>query len=525
MLRAVTRLSRHQHRHPALLRHLCTASMFDKAHASPQSTALVADGVSYTYGTLLRDSATMAHRICGAVGKEDLNQAHVGFLADPGYEYVVTQWAVWRAGGCAVPLCNSHPADELEYTLSDANCELALATSGKEELLSGVASKIGTKFEQISCEPADEDRCSFPELPLDRRAMIIYTSGTTGRPKGVVSTHGGLQSQITGLCEAWEWSSDDTVLHTLPLHHVHGVVNVLGCALYSGATCEFMYPFSGSGVWGRLGSGDFSLFMAVPTIYHKLIQEYEDMDAPTQAHMSAALKPLRLMVSGSAALPPSVMQKWEAISGHKLLERYGMTETGMILSNPYHGERIRGTVGYPLPGVTVKVDGEEDGQGELLVKGDNLFQEYWGRPEQTAAEFTEDGWFKTGDIVECVDGRFSIKGRASVDILKTGGYKVSALDVEEQLLQHDNISQVAVFGVDDEQWGQKIAAVVVLAPGSEELQLGALRSWGKEKMASYRIPSLLKVVGEIPKNAMGKVNKKQLALMYAQDQLLSLIHI
>jgi len=251
--------------------------------------------------------------------------------------------------------------------------------------------------------------------------------------------------------------------------------------------------------------------MAVPTIYHKMIQEYDTMTPAEQARLKEACMQLRLMVSGSAALPVSVMERFEEVSGHRLLERYGMTEIGMALSNPYHGDRVAGTVGYPLPGVQCRVDADEGAEGELCIKGPSVFSEYWKLPEATAKEFDEEGWFKTGDVVACDStGRYSIKGRASVDILKTGGYKVSALDIEQQLLEHPDVASVAVFGVDDDEWGQRVAAVMVMKPGAEALTLDALRTWGKGTMAGYRIPSIMKVLPEMPVNAMGKVNKKDL---------------
>jgi len=259
--------------------------------------------------------------------------------------------------------------------------------------------------------------------------------------------------------------------------------------------------------------------MAVPTIYHKLIQEFDKMPPDEQERIHEACQQLRLMVSGSAALPVSVFERFEQVSGHRLLERYGMTEIGMALSNPYRGDRIPGSVGFPLPGVQCLVDGDEEGQGELLLKGPAVFDEYWKRPEATAKEFNEDGWFKTGDIVSCEEGRYSIKGRASVDILKTGGFKVSALDIERQLLEHHSIATVAVFGVSDDEWGQRVAAVVVMKPGVPDLTVDDLRSWGKASMASYRIPSILKVLPEMPVNAMGKVNKKELTKLHEEGNL------
>ena len=220
--------------------------------------------------------------------------------------------------------------------------------------------------------------------------MILYTSGTTSRPKGVVTTHANIEAQIRSLVGAWGWTADDHILHVLPLHHVHGIVNVLLCALWAGATCEILPSFDERVVWERFVRGGLTLFMAVPTIYVKLIAAWEGADAQEQARMSQACRGLRLTVSGSAALPVSVFEKWRAISGHTMLERYGMTEIGMALSNPLVGERRPGSVGHPLPGVVARLVDETGGEisgegipGEIQIQGPGVFLEYWRKPEAT----------------------------------------------------------------------------------------------------------------------------------------------
>ena len=361
-------------------------------------------------------------------------------------------------------------------------------------------------------------------VPLHRFApQLIYTSGTTGRPKGVVNRHSALQAQITNLVDAWEWAPDDRILHLLPLHHVHGVVNKLLCALWSGAIVDFMAPFDAHGVWGKFARSEadgLTLFMAVPTVYAKLVECFHhELTEKEQAAGAAGAARLRLMVSGSAALPVSVLQEWEKLTGHFLLERYGMTEFGMAISNPLAKEgRREGRVGQPLPNVecvlvdesgAVVPDGE---QGEIRVRGPIVFKEYWGRPEASAEEFDADGFFKTGDIGErdAADGSIKIVGRASVDIIKSGGYKISALDVERMLLEHPSITEAYVVGVEDDTWGQLVGAVVRMEPGHDALTLDDVRSWGRDRAAKYKLPSELRVVDDIPKNPTGKVNKKQL---------------
>ena len=236
-------------------------------------------------------------------------------------------------------------------------------------------------------------RGEIPSVREERRAMIIYTSGTTSKPKGVVSTHLNIKAQINSMTEAWEWSPEDSILNVLPLHHLHGILNVVLCSLWSGARCVMMNGFSPQGVWDRFGKKDLTLFMGVPTTYSKLIHCWEGSSARERKRMSDSIRELRLMVSGSAALPVSVLEKWKEISGHVLLEIYGMTEIGMALSNPYGGKRLPGRVGFAMPGVEVGIFDErgerlgEGSQGEIRVKGKNVFLEYWGKPQETESVF------------------------------------------------------------------------------------------------------------------------------------------
>jgi malonyl-CoA/methylmalonyl-CoA synthetase len=350
--------------------------------------------------------------------------------------------------------------------------------------------------------------------------MMVYTSGTTGRPKGVVTTHANLASQVRCLIQAWGWVPDDRIVLVLPMHHVHGIVNVLTCALWAGAVCEMLPAFDAPTVWDRLASGEPTLFMAVPTIYRKLIQAWEAATPGRQRRWSDGAARLRLMVSGSAALPVPTLERWRELTGHTLLERYGMTEIGMALSNPLIGERRPGSVGTPLPGVEVRlVDdaGREvppDTPGEIEVRGDNVFLEYWGRADATRDAF-RDGWFRTGDVATLERGAYRILGRTSVDIIKTGGYKVSALEIEEILREHPAILECAVVGLADPEWGERVAAAVELRPGGS-LELDSLKLWAKERLAPYKIPRALRVVPSLPRNAMGKVTKPDVAALFRE---------
>ncbi|MDH3533691.1 MAG: AMP-binding protein, partial [Gammaproteobacteria bacterium] len=255
------------------------------------------------------------------------------------------------------------------------------------------------------------------------------------------------------------------------------------------------------------------VFMAVPTIYVKLIDALENMPANEREAACRGFGDMRLMVSGSAACPVSVHERWRALTSQTLLERYGMTEIGMALSNPYAGERRPGTVGQPLPGVEVILVDEagervsaESEAGEIWVRGDSVFLEYWDNPEATATEFT-DGWFRTGDIADRVDGYYRILGRSSVDIIKSGGYKLSALEIESALLDHDAVAECAVVGLPDDTWGEAVNAAVVLT-SDRTLSAEALRTWCKGRMSSYKVPKNIYFMDSLPRNAMGKVTKQ-----------------
>ena len=257
--------------------------------------------------------------------------------------------------------------------------------------------------------------------------------------------------------------------------------------------------------------------MAVPTIYFKLIAHFESLVVEEQQALSNAMKTFRLMVSGSAALPVSIMEKWQKVSGHTLLERYGMTEIGMALSNPYHGQRRAGFVGVPLPNVLVRLVDEQNKQvekeqaGEIQVKGPNVFSEYWYRPQATQESFTEDGWFKTGDVAIIEEGSYKILGRSSVDIIKSGGYKISALEIEEVLRTHLAVKDCSVVGIPNEEWGETVAAALIT---STTVDLTELNQWMRERMPSYRVPRHYKIVEELPRNAMGKVTKNDLKKLW-----------
>jgi malonyl-CoA/methylmalonyl-CoA synthetase len=491
-----------------------------RARAHAERRALIAPDATWTYGELLEHSERVADQLLN--GAADLAEARIAFLVDPSCAHVAVQWGIWRAGGVAVPLCVSHPRPELEYVIDDAQAAVLVADAALAPRLAPLADARGLRLLQTTelVSPVPPRRSAALQVAPERRAMILYTSGTTSRPKGVVTTHAMLAAQIRSVVEAWEWSADDRVLHVLPLHHLHGILNVLCCPLWAGATCEIQNGFDADAVWQRVAAADgLTVFMAVPTIYARLLAAFEQAAPDRQRAMREGCTRLRLMVSGSAALSPALLDAWRAASGHTLLERYGMTEIGMGLGNPLHGPRLPGSVGVPFPDVSARLVDDAltavaDGSpGEIQVRGPTVFSEYWRRPDETRTAFTPDGWFRTGDVAVRSGGVYRILGRASTDIIKTGGYKVSALEIEEALRAHPAIADCAVVGVDDPEWGQRVAAAVVLKPGCA-LDLPSLRAWGKDRLAPYKVPTLLHVVPELPRNAMGKVLKPDVARMF-----------
>jgi malonyl-CoA/methylmalonyl-CoA synthetase len=487
--------------------------MYDRMGES--RTAIIAADGTYTYDDL--DDASRRVAGCLLGDNDDLRQTRVAFLVAPSFAYVAVQRGVWRAGGVAVPLAVSHPPAELEYVIRDSGASVVGAGPGFDDVLAPLAKAARARFVRTADALAGAPAPELPHLPSSRRALIIYTSGTTGKPKGAVTTHENVGAQVAALVQAWAWRPSDRLLLTLPLHHVHGIINGLGSALAVRAACEILPAFDADKAWERLASGDITVFTAVPTIYSKLIAAWDAAPA-LQASRSAGVRQLRLMMSGSAALPVHILERWRDISGHTLLERYGMTEIGMALSNPLDGERRPGAVGQPLPAVDVHLVDEngievaEGTPGELEVRGPAVFHEYWQRPEETAAGF-RNGWFRTGDMAVLENGSYRLLGRTSVDIIKTGGFKVSALEIEEVLRTHPAVAECAVVGVSDPEWGERVSAAVELKPGAS-LSLDDLQKWAKAILAPYKVPRALTPVAALPRNAMGKVVKPQVARLF-----------
>ncbi len=492
----------------------------ERAKNYKDQVAVYSEGEAWKYGSIINRAQHFATLLLGQ--KEDLAEARVAFMVNPGVDYVSVQWAIWIAGGIAVPLCLTYPPPSLDYVIQDTAADFIVASDEYLPLLEPLCqgerpirlfSISGMMHSRMFPEK------SLPVLNLSRKAMILYTSGTTNLPKGVVTTHANIKAQIEMLHKAWKWNSEDRTLCVLPLHHVHGIINVVCCSLWVGATCIFFPRFDPEEVVELLEIPSLTVFMAVPTIYYKLITYIEGLSDRRAGEIKGNLLKKRLMVSGSAALPVSVMEKWYNISGHWLLERYGMTEIGMAISNPYRGKRKPGFVGLPLPTVDIRLvaeDGKEttDEPGEIQVKGPAVFKEYWRKKEATEESFTEDGWFKTGDTAVLLDGYYKILGRTSIDILKSGGYKISAIEIEEVIRQYDLVEDCSVVGIPNEEWGEIVGAAIIL---KNSIDMVAFQKWLAERLPKYKIPRSFRFLRELPRNAMGKVTKKDLIPLFENN--------
>ncbi len=486
------------------------SSIISRLEAFATRTAVEDASGLHTYAELL----ARARGIAVALGGQDLNETRIAVLTDPGADFAAALLGIWMVGGIAIPLCRDHPAPEISYVLED---------SGAIRVIADQAHASRFRHITLCLEGLPKDAPQFQPCVVapDRRALMLYTSGTTGRSKGVVTTHAQVEAMICPLVSAWGWSERDHILHVLPLHHAHGLVNALLCCLWSGATCLMLPRFVACDVWDRLGQ--VTLFMGVPTMYRRLLEVWEQAGSRQRSKWSTGCSSVRLMVSGSSALPADIFVRWEKVTGHRLLERYGMTEIGMALSNPLTGERRPGTVGVPLPGVEVRLVDElgqvvdSEGQaGELQVKSPSVFQEYWRRPEATEVSF-QRGWFSTGDVATVEHGYYRILGRKSVDIIKTGGYKVSALEIENVLRSHAAVADCAIVGVVDEDWGEAVCAAVVPNPGFT-LTLDTLRLWAKGQLAYYKVPTRIRILNALPLNSTGKVQKVALRAAFEAPQ-------
>jgi malonyl-CoA/methylmalonyl-CoA synthetase len=484
---------------------------------SPNAPALVDDACSRSFTGMLDRAVTIASllRDQGDVGRGD----RVVLLASPGAAWVEAFLAIVLAGGAAVPLSPSYPAAELAWFAEDAGAKAVIFSADQGERAAPMlAGRRSLALEELS-RAADRDPAfeTLPVLGADDVALLLYTSGTTGKPKGAMITHANVAIQAELLREAWGFSREDTLLHALPLHHLHGLGISLLTSLLAGATTRMLPRFDAARVWDEIAAGRATVWMAVPTMYQKLFEALDAAPPDAAARWKRGAARLRLATSGSAALPVRLAERWREITGAIPLERFGMTEIGVGLTNPLDpAGRRAGWVGRPPRTVEIRVIGEDGrdaaaGQGELYVRGPSVFKGYWQRPEATESAF-EHGWFKTGDRAERDEsGAVRLLGRTSVDILKSGGYKLSALEIEETLREHGAVREVAVVGLPDETWGDRVVAAVVAVAGREaELSTEAVRAWAKERIAPYKAPREVVLLPALPRNALGKVVKPEL---------------
>lgn len=493
--------------------------LIDRAMSHGSAIAVRSADQELTYPQLLARSENAA--ACFLDSQDDLNEKCVAFLAPNLIDYLTVQWGIWRAGGVAVPLSHFATEKEREYTLSNSEAALVVTTREYQNQLTDLCDRLKLKIIVVEDITVASEK-TLPEIDPSRRAMILYTSGTTSQPKGVVTTHRNIQAQIESLVEAWHWQPEDRIPLFLPLYHIHGVINIVSCALWSGAEIEAFPRFDLDAVFNRVAASAYTVFMAVPTIYVKMIQALESLSESERSSILEGFAKMRFMVSGSAALPAQVYDHWKTLTGQNLLERYGMTEIGMALSNPYEGERRPGYVGLPLPNVEIRLLGEDGKEvtaeresGEIQVRGPIVFLEYWKRPEATQESF-QDGWFCTGDIAVKEEGYYRIMGRSSVDIIKSGGYKLSALEIESTILDHPAIRECVIVGIPDDTWGEVVALAIVLQAG-EQLSLKELQEWCQDRLSAYKVPRRLLTLEELPRNAMGKVTKPAVQKLFLED--------
>ncbi|RAK58364.1 malonyl-CoA synthase [Phenylobacterium hankyongense] len=441
---------------------------------------LLSDGSAISYGALEAGAGRVAARLM-AEGVRPGDR--VGLQVEKSPEAVMVYLGALKAGAVFLPLNAAYTAAEVDYFRRDA--EPRVFVDDAEAFLAGA--------------PAEPLGAAVPRSAADL-AAIIYTSGTTGRSKGAMLSHGALAANALALHAAWGFGPDDVLLHALPIFHVHGLFVALHCAFLSGAPMVWLPKFTDAEVLAGLARS--TVMMGVPTFYTRLLAN-PDFTRECSAHV-------RLFISGSAPLLESTFAEFEARTGQRILERYGMSEAVIITSNPLHGERIAGSVGYPLPGVELRVGGDE-ATGVIQIRGPSVFSGYWRMPGKTAEEFTADGFFITGDVGhQDPDGRVCISGRAK-DLIISGGYNVYPKEVELVLDELPGVAESAVVGVPHPDFGEGVVAVVI-GEGEE----AALIAQARERLAAYKAPKRVVFVAELPRNAMGKVQKNLLRDRYAR---------
>ena len=423
---------------------------------------------------------------------------HVAMFAENSGAWIISYLGLQLLGATVVGMNPAFKAAEAEQILTDSEAAIVLVDAGRQALIDTVrprlrALRISARIEEIgSVVPGAPSPAAGSSLNPESPALLLYTSGTTGRPKGALLDHGNLLAQARGVVEAWRWTAADRLVLALPLFHVHGLAIALNGSLVAGG-CAVLVPFSPESVIRELQAGG-TMFFGVPAMYQRLC-DYLDRNP-------ADLRHVRLFVAGSAPLPATLFERCERILGQPVLERYGITEGGIVVSNPFDGPRQPGRVGYPLPGVEVRL-GEQD---EVQLKGGQVFKGYWHNAAASADAFT-DGWFRTGDVGETAeDGTLAIRGRIK-ELIISGGYNVYPREVEMILEQHPAVGEVAVAGLPSDRWGEEVTAFVVARSPVDAPELIA---YARERLSTYKCPRAVRFIDAIPRNAMGKIDRSRL---------------
>lgn len=444
----------------------------------------------------------------------------VALLAPPSRDWFTAFWGILLSGASVVPLADVHPDAEHVRALSASRARALLWGGGLGSGLSQSGAAREVEFLDLDdLLLAGARALSAPAKGAlgDDSAVVFFTSGTTGAPKAAPLSHDQLAHMARLVARAWRVDESDRLVHCLPLHHMHGLgIAYLVCQL-AGASVHLLGAFEAHAVWEALDRG--TVLMAVPTIHKKLLDAFEAASAERRRRWQNSARALRLITSGSAALPAQIARGWLEIAGKIPLERFGMTEVGVALSNPLDTARVLGSAGQPLPGMDVRIVDEAGHDvppgeaGELWIRGPSVFSGY-DEPAQTREAFSRDGWFKSGDTATWLDDGFvKILGRTSVDIIKSGGYKLSALEIEEHLRAHPLVDDAAVVGVPDLTWGECVVATVVVSGSVGEAEL---RDFLRPKLAPYKVPKRILMLDELPKNVMGKVDKRSLMAYVAR---------
>ena len=488
---------------------------FEAVAATASAKAFLRAGErTYSYSDLLAQSAKAAN-VLRAAGVNRGDRVLVQVEKSP--TAVFLYLGCLRSGAVFVPLNTAYTADEIAYFLGDAEPSILVCSASAEQRLKDDGA-LAPAMAILTLEPDESgslaermaqagEAFETADLAPDATAAILYTSGTTGRSKGAMLSHGNLHANVEALDRIWAWRDDDILLHALPIFHAHGLFVALHCALFRATTIIFHARFDAAAVVRDLPAA--TVFMGVPTFYVRLLKD--------GGFTEEAIADIRLFISGSAPLTETVFAAFEDRTGHRILERYGMTEALMITSNPYDGERVPGSVGYPLPGVDARIEGAdrsgEQGPGVLEITGPSVFSGYWRQHEKTRDAFTADGYFRTGDIARiAADGRVYLVGR-STDLVISGGYNVYPKEIELLIDEMPGVEETAVIGVPHPDFGEAVVALVVARRGEDfdPERIGVSLS---DKLAAFKRPKRIIGIDELPRNAMGKVEKATLRKRY-----------